>query len=163
MNNLLKMKRKHDKMIDDLLDSYGFNLEQGTDGSIKLSNVQDISKDVIRRMLDRIHNAELDAKLGYKAHDQNSRDVSDNYRNGNYAKTVKTSNGTMTLAIPRDRKGEYAPQLVPKFQTNIVGLESKIINLIQDGVSYQGIQNTLKDMYTIDVDPHAMSAITDRI
>jgi transposase-like protein len=163
MNNLLKMKRKHDKLIDDLLQSYKVDLNQDKDGSLKLSNINDITKDVIRRLLDHIHQSELEVKLGYKPNDQKSRLVSDNYRNGSYTKTVKSAQGNIELNIPRDRDGEYTPQMVPKYQNTIIGLESKIINLIQDGLSYSGIQDALKDMYGINIDPHAMTDIANKI
>jgi len=32
---------------------------------------------------------------------------------------TRTSYGDMDIAIPRDRKGEYEPQLIPKYQNTV--------------------------------------------
>jgi transposase-like protein len=156
------MKRKNDKLIDDLLEAYDFKIKQDGSSNLQLTDLNEITRDIIRRLLNKIHKSELETKLGYKTNDQKSRLVSNNYRNGAYSKTVKSSNGNITLEIPRDRNGEYEPKFVPKYTTTIVGLEQKILNLLQCGMSYDGVQQTLKEMYTINIDPHELSEITSK-
>ena len=36
-----------------------------------------------------------------------------NSRNGSASKTVSTTNGPVTISVPRDRNGEFEPQIVP--------------------------------------------------
>jgi transposase-like protein len=54
---------------------------------------------------------ELDAELGYSKYDYRHKET-DNSRNGYSEKTLKSSVGDIELQIPRDRKGEFEPQLV---------------------------------------------------
>ena len=43
----------------------------------------------------------------------------DNSRNGHSRKTMHTSYGDMDVAIPRDRNGDYEPQLIKKYQNTV--------------------------------------------
>ncbi len=49
-----------------------------------------------------------------------------NYRNGYSKKTVKTQLGEVDVKIPRDRNGEYEPQIIGKYNRNADGMEKKI-------------------------------------
>ncbi len=49
--------------------------------------------------------------------------VSKNYRNGYSKKTVKTQLGEIDVKIPRDRNGEYEPQIIGKYNRNAQGME----------------------------------------
>ncbi|WP_371273056.1 transposase [Streptomyces sp. MUSC 14] len=51
--------------------------------------------------------------LGYEKHDPAGRG-SGNSRSGNSAKTVLTDVGAVTAVVPRDRNGDFEPQMVPK-------------------------------------------------
>ena len=42
-----------------------------------------------------------------------------NSRNGHSIKTVKTSAGEVEIAVPRDRKAEFEPQIIRKNETSI--------------------------------------------
>ena len=51
----------------------------------------------------------------------------DNSRNGFSKKTLKTSFVDTEISVPRDRNGEFEPQLVRKNQTTLTGdIEEKI-------------------------------------
>ena len=52
-----------------------------------------------------------------------------NRRNGSYPKTVTSSMGEIELNIPRDRKGEYEPELIPKGSHDVSALEEKVLSL----------------------------------
>jgi putative transposase len=64
--------------------------------------------------------AELDTQLNYDKHERRLREtansdentVSKNYRNGYSKKAVKTQLGEVEINNPRDRKGEYEPQII---------------------------------------------------
>ena len=50
----------------------------------------------------------------------------DDSRNGYSPKTVTSSMGTIDLDIPRDRKGDFEPQIVKKNQTDISNIEDQV-------------------------------------
>lgn len=71
---------------------------------------------LFKQGVEQMLQAELDEHLGYDKHSPEGYH-SGNSRNGSYAKKVKTESlGDITLNIPRDRKSEFTPQLVPKGQ-----------------------------------------------
>ena len=73
--------------------------------------------------------AELDDKLGYTKYDYRNKDT-DNSRNGHSVKTVKTSAGEVEIAVPRDRKSEFEPQIIRKNETSLSwDIEEKIISM----------------------------------
>ncbi len=70
--------------------------------------------------------AELENELGYSKYDYRNKST-DNSRNGYCSKTVQGSMGEVELSIPRDRKGEFEPELVKKHQTDISAIEDKVV------------------------------------
>ena len=57
--------------------------------------------------------AELDEDLGYSRYDYKNK-ATDNSRNGLSSKTLRTSFGDVEVSVPRDRKGEFEPQVLKK-------------------------------------------------
>lgn len=74
----------------------------------------------------------MDTHLGYDRYDISEK-FTDNSRNGYSKKTVKSELGNVELNMPRDRKGEFEPQIVPKHQRSITGLDEKILSLYAKG------------------------------
>lgn len=117
-------------------------------------------KELIQLTLQEALEAELEEFLGYGKYE---RSDSDNSRNGYSSKTVKTDIGEVQINTPRDRNGEFQPQIIPKRKTMIDDLESKIIALYSKGMSTRDIQEVLSDMYGMNIDPSLISRVTDRI
>ena len=46
-----------------------------------------------------------------------------------WRKTVRSDTGKLELNIPRDRNSEYKPQLIPKGEYSISGIDDKIISI----------------------------------
>ena len=69
---------------------------------------------------------ELDSHLGYSKYDQRPK-VTKNRRNGSSKKTVRSQLGEIELAIPRDREGDFEPELIPKGSRDISGIEDKVL------------------------------------
>lgn len=81
---------------------------------------------MIYLLLESALQSEMDAHL-----DDDERKKG-NRRNGLSRKTLKTKEGTLDLSTPRDRDGEFEPQIVRKRETILAeSLESKIIALYQ--------------------------------
>ena len=82
---------------------------------------------------------------------------------GYYAKKLRTSSGESTIQVPRDRNGEFEPQVVKKQVANTNELEDKIIGMYAKGMSVRDIQETLQELYGVEVSPTTLSAITDKV
>src|SRR5688572_7147640 len=105
---------------------------------------------------------ELSDHLGYEPYEVKGRN-SGNSRNGRYGKKLRTSAGETRIQVPRDRKGDFEPQVVKKKVANTNELEEKIIGMYAKGISVRDIQGTLQDLYGVEVSPTTLSAITDKV
>lgn len=112
--------------------------------------------------LEEMLEAELSDHLGYEKYDPSGRN-SGNSRNGSYSKKVRSSSGDVNIKVPRDREGSFDPKIVPKYGHNTNELEEKILGLYARGVSTRDIQDTLGELYDVDVSPTLISKVTDKI
>ena len=112
--------------------------------------------------LEQMMEAELSDELGYEPYEATGRN-SGNSRNGHYHKKVRTSDGDVEIQVPRDRKGAFEPKIVPKYASNSNELEEKILGLYARGVSTRDIQDTLGELYGVDVSASTISKITDKV
>ena len=112
--------------------------------------------------LEQMLEAELTEHLGYERYEAKGRN-SGNSRNGAYTKKVRTSNGETTIRVPRDREGEFEPQIVQKYANNTNELEEKILGMYAKGLSTRDIQDTLAELYGVDVSATTISTITDKV
>lgn len=112
--------------------------------------------------LEEMLEAELSEHLGYERYAAKGRN-SGNSRNGRYAKKLRTSGGERIIQVPRDRNGEFEPQVVHKHVANTNELEDKIIGMYAKGMSVRDIQETLAELYGVEVSPSTLSAITDKV
>lgn len=127
-----------------------------------IAGVQSLVKELTAGLIQEAMDAELDEELGYSKYDYKNKQT-DNSRNGSYKKTVSSSQGDVELTVPRDRNGEYEPQIVKKHQTDISAIEDKIIFLYSQGTSTRDIEKTMQEMYGIEVDGTRVSKITDKL
>ena len=79
---------------------------------------QGMLKDLLGDTLQELLESELEDELGYSKYDYINKET-DNHRNGYSKKNVISSMGEIQLNVPRDRKGEFEPQVVKKRQTDI--------------------------------------------
>lgn len=113
---------------------------------------------IIKSMLE----AEMDEHLGnnkYK-HEEHKQD---NYRNGYSKKKVKSNMGELEIEIPRDRKSEFEPVVVPKHSRDISRLETQIIELYGMGNTTRQISEFVENLYGFGVSAEMVSNITDKI
>ena len=135
------------KTIDDVLGKNGL--------------VQRLVKDVLENILE----AEMDEHLGRDKY-QRQGDIEPgerNYRNGYSPKNLRSSFGDVDLDIPRDRKSEFEPQIVKKYETVCNELDKKIISLYAKGMTTSDIQAEIEDLYGITISPSMVSKITDKV
>jgi putative transposase len=115
-----------------------------------------------KALLERALGAELTHHLGYPP-GAAKPDAATNHRNGTTPKTVLTDDGTVDLAVPRDRAGTFEPVLIPKHERRFTGFDDKILALYARGLTVREIQAFLREMYTVEVSPDFISTVTDAI
>ena len=83
-----------------------------------MDDIQNLFKETIAEAMEDGLETELDDELGYSRYDYRNKST-ENSRNGHSSKTLRTSFGDVEVTVPRDRKGEFEPQLLKKNQTSI--------------------------------------------
>ena len=117
-----------------------------------------------KALAERVLNAEMDHHLADSPQDEVSEgEKPGNRRNGYSKKTVLTENEAIDLAIPRDRRGNFEPQLIAKYQRRFPGFDDKLISMYARGMSVREIQGHLRDLYGIEASPQLISTVTDAV
>lgn len=126
-------------------------------------DLKDVFKMMVGEMLENGLDGELDDALGYTKYDYRNKQ-GENSRNGYSKKTLKTSFGETEIKVPRDREGEFEPQLIKKNQTTLTGdIEEKIISMYAKGMTTSDIEAHIKDIYGLECSDTTISRITDKI
>jgi transposase-like protein len=112
--------------------------------------------------LESMMEEELTDHLGYEPYEAKGRN-SGNSRNGYYSKKVRTSEGDTAVRVPRDRNGDYEPKVLQRYASNTNELEEKVIGLYAKGMSTRDIQDTLHELYGVELSAQSISTITDKI
>ncbi|WP_251073047.1 IS256 family transposase [Streptomyces sp. ISL-43] len=118
--------------------------------------------EITRAVLERALEAEMSEHLGYERGDPAGHG-SGNSRNGTSPKTVLTDDGAVTLAVPRDRNGEFEPSLVPKNARRLAGFNDRILSFYARGMSVRDIRSHLAQIYGVEVSPDLISKVTDTV
>jgi len=114
------------------------------------------------RTIEQMLEGELSAQLGYEKYEAKGHH-SGNSRNGKRSKTLHSSAGDMTIAVPRDRNGEYKPQVLANYQNRSSELEDKVIAMYGRGLSTRDVEEMLRDTYGVQVSAGTISTITDQV
>ena len=128
-----------------------------------MEDIQSLFKDTIAEFMENGLEAELEDDLGYSKYDYKNKST-DNSRNGHSSKTLRTSFGDVEVAVPRDRKGEFEPQLLKKNQTSVSqDIEEKILSMYAKGMTTGDIETHIRDIFGVEVSDTTVSRITDKI
>ena len=128
-----------------------------------MADIQELFKETIGSFFENGLDAELDDELGYSKYDYKNKNT-DNSRNGKSTKTLKSSFGEIEIDTPRDRNGEFEPQLLKKSQTSITqDVEEKIISMYAKGMTTSDIESHIRDIYGLEISDTTISRITDKI
>lgn len=117
---------------------------------------------MLRPVMQEILEAEMTEHLGYPKHDPSGY-LTGNNRNGSYERTLRTSDGHVTLGIPRDRNGSFQPKTVLPYKQVTSELEQKIISLYAVGTSTTDIAEFLYDQYGCEVSEGFVSQVTNAV
>jgi putative transposase len=125
-------------------------------------DINNLLKQLTKAVLERAMRGELTEHLGYGKHDPAGHN-SGNSRNGVTSKTLTGDFGEIELETPRDRNGEFEPQIVKKNQTRWTGFDDKILSMYARGMSTREIQGHLEEMYQVEVSASLISEVTEGV
>lgn len=118
---------------------------------------------ILGGVMQQLLEAEMEEHLGRGKYERSDDEEDKNYRNGYSRKNIKSSFGDVEIDVPRDRKAEFEPKVVKKYETVCNELDKKIISLYARGMSDRDIQAEMQELYGIDVSPSMISKITDKV
>jgi putative transposase len=87
-----------------------------------------------------------------------------NKRNGRIRKRVLSDAGPLDISTPRDRKGDFEPELIGKRERELnSGLDEQILALYAQGNSIEDVRRLLEDIYGVSISAGRISQITDKV
>ena len=116
--------------------------------------VQKIIKNAMENILQKEFNQFLD----------NGTDTDQkNYKNGYTKKNIKTEYGDVLIQTPRDRQGEFTPEIFGKREVLSDGIKNQITSMYSKGMSTRDITNHIEGLYGTNLSPATISNITDEV
>lgn len=119
-----------------------------------------LTRDLMKTVVETALKGELDEHLGYE---RNAKSSSGNSRNGYYPKTIKSSSGAVEVSVPRDRNGEFEPQIISKGQTRLTQFDDQILSCYARGMSTRDIAATFEEMFDAKVSHNVISKVTEAV
>ncbi len=125
-----------------------------------IEGVDGVLNRMTKAVLERVLQAEMTHELGYERDDPAGAG-SGNSRNGTSRKTVSTTNGPVTIDVPRDRNGEFEPRIVPKRARRLGQIDEMILSLYARGLTTRDIEAHLLEVYGVKASRELISNVTD--
>ncbi|MBK1790597.1 transposase, partial [Persicirhabdus sediminis] len=111
-----KKKTEADKALDEFFNSFIAKQKAAGASPAELAvQGDDLIKKLMKRFYESALAGEMDDHLGYEK-GQRKGGKRGNVRNGTSRKKAISEHGELEVAIPRDRKGEFEPKILPKNQ-----------------------------------------------
>jgi putative transposase len=128
-----------------------------------IGDFRGLFKEMVGVFLENGLEGEMEDELGYSKYDYRDKET-DNSRNGHTRKSLKTSNGELDLKVPRDRNGDFEPQLVKKHQSSITHeIEEKILSMYVKGMTQSDIKGHIREIYGSERSESTISRVTDKV
>lgn len=124
---------------------------------------------VIGSFVEHCLGEEMQDHLGYAAYERQKTAETPgeprrkNTRNGSSTKRLKTSMGTTTIAVPRDRAGEFTPQIVPKYATMTAEIEQRVVAMYAHGMTTRDIIEHVRELYHFEASENSVSRLSERL
>ena len=124
---------------------------------------QDYFNSIFKQGIEEMLQGEMDEHLGYSKHTTQGYNTG-NSRNGTFSKTIITENvGDVLLNIPRDRNGQFEPQVVPKGETISAKIQEAILGMYSRGMTTSDVRKQVEEVYGLEISETTVSNITERI
>jgi transposase-like protein len=128
-----------------------------------LTGPDGLLKSITKTVLESALEEEMTEHLGHEKHHSPAEDSS-NVRNGTRPKTVLTdAAGEVTIEVPRDRAGTFAPVIVKKRQRRLSDVDAVAISLYAKGLTTGEISAHFQEVYGASVSKDTVSRITDKV
>jgi transposase-like protein len=150
------MRSPEDKQLAEEL------VERAKNEGVELVGPDGLLAGLTKNVLEAGLEAEMSEHLGYDKHDPAGRNKA-NSRNGTRAKRLVTDVGPVDIEVPRDRDGNFEPQLVKKHQRRLTGVDEMVISLTAKGLTTGEVAAHLAEVYGTEVSRDTISRITDRV
>jgi transposase-like protein len=150
-----KTKRDVDPELQALAESIAKKIKSERD-------LGDFSRLLKKMTVEAALGGEMETHLGYAKHSPEGHH-SGNSRNGYSRKTLKGDHGEVEIEIPRDRNGDFEPQLVRKGQTRLTQMDDQILALYAKGLTTREIVAFFKELYDADVSATLVSTVTEAV
>ena len=122
------------------------------------ATAEKLFKPLFKQFIEEALQAEMEGHLDDEERSNGNR------RNGKSTKTVKSTSGEFELDTPRDRAGNFDPQLVGKRQVIISDeIEDKVLRMYSRGLSVRDITEHIEEVYGFTLSPTTLSRITDKV
>lgn len=124
---------------------------------------QEYFNSIFKQGIEEMLQGEMDEHLGYHKHTTEGYN-SGNSRNGSFPKTITTEHvGDVLLNIPRDRNGEFEPQIIPKGETISAKIQDAIVGMYSRGMTTSDVRKQVESIYGLAISETTVSNITERI
>lgn len=143
------------ELIDELL--------QGCSDPREILSSNGLIKQLTKALIERSLETELEVHLGYPKYGSLPEAGAGNSRNGTSRKKLKSEQGEIEIAIPRDREASFEPQLIEKPQIRLTGFEDKILALYARGMTTRDIQAQVQELYGVEISPTQVSNVTEAV
>jgi transposase-like protein len=105
-----------------------------TERMVRFASGEELIKGFMKRFYESALEGELEHHLGYPKGQKNNSPEG-NLRNGFSSKSMITGSGKVDLDIPRDRTGEFEPEIIPKHSRRLPGFDDKVLYLYAQGLT----------------------------
>ncbi len=131
---------------------------QAADGGLRLLGSDGLLQGITRRVIEAALEAELAEHL-----DTGQASGQANERNGRRVKKVATEVGPVTVTVPRDRAGSFAPAVLGKHARRSSGIDEMVISLVGKGLTTGEVAAHLHEVFGVAASKETVSAITGRV
>ncbi|MCP4104848.1 MAG: IS256 family transposase [Desulfobacteraceae bacterium] len=125
-------------------------------------DLSDLTSKLVKMTVEAALSSEMEEHLGYTKNSSQGHNTGNN-RNGHSRKRLIGDHGEVEIETPRDRNGQFEPQLVKKGQTRLTHFDDQILSLYAKGMSTRDIVASFKEMYGADVSATLISKVTESV
>jgi putative transposase len=133
-------------------------------GGLRLMGEGGLLPELAQHLMQAALEAEMDRHLADEAGRSGGRGARSggNARNGYRPKKVMTEVGALTVQVPRDRLGTFAPRVLPRYARRTGALDDMVLSLTARGLTSGEIVAHLAEVYGMTTSKETVSTITDQ-
>lgn len=118
-------------------------------------------KNLMEQVLNQVLAAQVTNALGAQSGERTPERMG--YRNGFRERRLQTRIGTLTLAVPRTRNGEFSPELWERYQRSEQAFVLALCEMVLQGVSTRKIEAVTQELCGAEFSKSTVSALCARL